>query len=447
MSNQASGTEAASAPAFRAAPPRQAPASVVECVYEALAPAAFGALWSYARWRGTAAADLEARRGFVPPMRGAAVWIHGASAGEMAAGAALRRLLRGREPVLSAAFTTTNQAGLAVAHGSAEPGDTVSLVPWDRRDWLARAFDRLAPRLLLLVETELWPGLIAEAARRGVPVVLVSARIYPRDVARYRWIGPLVRAVLARVTLVLAQNEAERARFVALGADPARCTVAGSLKHLEPEGGTSTPAELASALGITAGEKLVVAGSIHEDEVALLFAALDRIAGLGVRACIAPRHFSAIRSIEVACAARGWSCVRRSRAAGASWRVAILDSVGELRAAYALARVAIVGGAFGAHGGHNPLEPLRARVPVLFGPRMDHFASEAAAVVAALPDTEVRGADEIAARLARWLEDDVARAAAIEAQRRALPRAEEVAERYLSALAPWIGKAAAPPPA
>ncbi len=411
-----------------------------ERAYRFAAGPAFGALLWMSRLAGAAGEDLAARRGLVERTEGA-VWIHGASAGEIRAGASLRSALARAGHHVRAVYTTTNAAGLEVARGVREADDLVSLAPWDAPRWVARAFDRWTPRLLVLIETELWPSLVAEASARRVPVVVAGARIYPRDVSRYRWIAPLVRAMLQRIDLVLAQNEVERARFAALGADPTRCRAIGSLKHLA----TADARPIADGLAVLLrqqGPPILVAGSVHDDELDVLFAALDELSDVPWRCCVAPRHPSAIPGVEARCEARGWTVRRRSTGATApGWRVLLLDRMGELEAAYASAWVAIVGGGFGAHGGHNPLEPLRAGVPFLFGPNMEHFAEEAAAIRALAPETVAADARAIAGRVRAWLPDGEARRKIVALQAAALPDAAEVAQRYVAALSPLLARA------
>ena len=104
-----------------------------------------------------------------------------------------------------------------------------ALAPWDVAAWVNRAFDRWRPAALFLIETELWPRLVFEAYRRQVPVVALSARIYPRDLPRYRAIRGFIAPTLQRLSRVLAQNEIERERFIALGADVRRVRRRGNL--------------------------------------------------------------------------------------------------------------------------------------------------------------------------------------------------------------------------
>ena len=201
-------------------------------MYGAGAALAFPAAWWAARLAGRPAAP--ARRGFLPAAAPAGVWLHGASAGEMAAALRLVRHMRRTHGDFAALYTTTNAAGLAYAARRAAPGDVCSLAPWDAPASIARAFDRVRPALLVLVETELWPRLVLEAFRRSVPVLCASARIYDRDWNGYRLARPWIAPLLRRVACVAAQDDAaQRARFVRLGARAALCHAPGNLKYLD----------------------------------------------------------------------------------------------------------------------------------------------------------------------------------------------------------------------
>jgi 3-deoxy-D-manno-octulosonic-acid transferase len=421
-------TEAASAP------PALAPLTLAERAYHRLAPLAFVLVHLAARLGGTPADALRQRRGFLPAVGDPCLWLHGASAGEMAAASNLVALLRAHGHRFAAAYTSTNAAGLALIQTRLAAGDVSALAPWDAPAWVDRALDRWRPAALCLIETELWPVLIHAATRRGVPVLSVSARIYRRDVARYRLVRGVMAPTLRRLTAVLLQSEAERARFAALGAPLERCAVAGNLKHLAP------PADATAfrlAVGLDGGERVVVVGSLHADEVTFLVAALACLPAPWPRLIVAPRHPPALVAFEHAAARRGWSTARRG-APRSGARVLLLDSVGELRAAYAGAALALVGGSIGAHGGHDLVEPVRAGAPVLFGPHTAHVEPEARALRAAVPESLVRTPQELAGRIGAWLDDEDLRLSALQRQRAVLPDPGVIAARYLTALAAWL---------
>jgi 3-deoxy-D-manno-octulosonic-acid transferase len=416
--------------------PRHAAPTWAESVYGALATAASAAACLGARAAGTAPDRLAARRGDLPPCGSPLFWFHGASAGEMAAAANLAALLRGAGTSFAAGFTTTNQAGLDWLARRAPAGASVALAPWDAPRLVDRAFERWRPRALFLVETELWPGLILAAARRAVPVLCVSARIYPRDVARYGLARRFFAATFARLGAVLAQDEVERQRFLALGVPAERCVAAGNLKHL---GDATEPLEEPRP----AEPGLVVCGSIHADEMRGLFSALESVADLGGRFVVAPRHVAAAEAALREAARRGWPAARRSReAAQSGWRVLVLDTMGELARYYARAALAVVGGSFVKHGGHNLVEPVRAGAPLLFGRHCEHCEPDARRLAAVAPEAQVRSWTDLGERLRDCLCDERRRLDLLARQRAALPDAGAIAARYLSILSPLLANAA-----
>jgi 3-deoxy-D-manno-octulosonic-acid transferase len=367
----------------------------------------------------------------------------------MAAAAQLSRILRADGQLFTPAFTATNAAGVEFAAYHAGGDGVVALSPWDHAGWLRRAFDAWRPRALFLVETELWPGLILEARRRGIPVCAVSARVYPRDVARYRLVRGFTARMLRRLDAMLAQSESERARFLALGAPPDRCLVAGNLKYARLEAAAAPRSSGAIGCALpepTAytpdGGPTVAVGSLHADEVSGVLAALDPILAGATRLVIAPRHRSAVAVIVREAQRRRWRVHCRSAGvAPPGCRLVVLDRMGELPSAYAQASVAVVGGGFAPHGGHNPLEPLIAGTPVLFGPHSGHFEDETRALTAATPEARVE-LSQLGDRVAAWLSNDDLRRDALERQRCALPDGAAIARRYVAVLAPLLGAAA-----
>lgn len=342
-------------------------ATAIDLGYAAVAPVAFGVARIAARALGETVQERRERAGDLPTARAPIFWFHGASAGEMGAAANLAALLRREGFSFTAGYTATNRAGVERAGRFDDAQKVVALVPWDTPSAVRRAFDCWSPAAVFLVETELWPALVAEADRRQVPVVSVSARIYPRDVRRYEAIRALMRPTFCRLTAVLAQDETERQRFTRLGVPPGRCVVGGNLKHLDVDELEMDAGALRRELGVTGGEPIIVCGSMHADEVELLFGAFDTLPLGAVRFIVAPRHPAAGDSIVAAAQRRGWPVHRRSSGASSGWRVLVLDTIGELPSVYGLGTIAVVGGGFAGHGGHNPYEPVRAGAPVLFG--------------------------------------------------------------------------------
>ena len=319
---------------------------------------------------------LPERCGRRPGNPPGAIWVHGASVGEIRAAVALMdRLGESGENVVASTMTFTGRDLL----GRIRPQLPCALAPLDHPWTVEAALRRVRPSALALVETELWPSWIAAAHRRCVPVVVVSGRISDRSFPRYRRIGRWLRPILERIAAIGARSAADAERFRALGASPEKVQVTGDLK-LEPSG---EPASLAEDLKSLLGQvPLIVAGSTHEGEESALLEVLAAVEQAGLRASLvlAPRHPERFDATE-ALARRAGRAVRRRSGLElhplAEGEVLLFDSMGELPGLYARAAVAFVGGSLVPVGGHNLLEPILAGQPVLFGPHTEN-AREAA---------------------------------------------------------------------
>ncbi|MDJ0786104.1 MAG: 3-deoxy-D-manno-octulosonic acid transferase [Myxococcota bacterium] len=330
-----------------------------------------GALF-WPRWR----VGLRERLGARPESPDGAIWVHGASVGEIRAATRLIDALT--EQGIPVVASTTTPSGRDLFR-RVRPGIPCALAPVDHPWCTDRALKQVNPRALILVETELWPSLIASAHRAGVPVSIVSGRISERSFRRYARVGMLLRGTLARLACVGARSGVDAQRFVALGARPERVEVTGDLK-LEPP---VDPANLAPELESLIGEvPLFVAGSTHEGEEAAALTALVAAenAGLPLALVIAPRHLERAQAVANLCENAGRS-VRRRSSPGTSplapGDVLLLDTLGELDGLYARAEVAFVGGTLAPVGGHNLLEPLQQGRPVIFGPYVENAAESA----------------------------------------------------------------------
>jgi len=415
--------------------------SALERIYAALSPGVFGTSLLASYLGGVRGDELRARMGQMPPAAGTVIWLHGASAGEMAAAARLVTVLRRHGYSFQAVFTAANRAGVAYISRQGEIGNLAALAPWDVPAWVSRAFDQWRPAVLFLIETELWPRLVFEAYRRNIPVVSLSARIYPRDVARYRAIRGFIAPTLRRISRILAQNEAERDRFIALGAAAGQCVSIGNLKHLE-ERATCDRERLRRELGLEPADRVIVFGSVHHGEIPMTLEAAQRLAPSGARIVIAPRHLRTAEAVVRQAAARGFEVARRSSGEAAKgWQILVLDSMGELRHFYAIAVAGVIGGGFGKFGGHNPFEALEAGTPVLMGPHFDHFEHEARVLTEVAPEARVSNAEEIARRLRNWLGDESTRQRIFSSQRMILPDSAAIAQRYLDELSPYLAAA------
>ena len=220
------------------------------------------------------------------PADSPSIWLHAVSLGEVSAAAALVRALRARYPTMPFVLTTATPTGRARAQALFGSDIDMRFLPYDTPGSVRRFLTRIRPRLAIIMETELWPNLLHECRRRGVPVVLANARLTPKSVSRYRRLGALFRDALATNTLVAAQSPEDAERFIALGADRARTHVIGNMKFDVQLGGIEHRARDASCALRYAGARPVwIAGSTHAGEEEQL---LEAHAALSGDACRAP---------------------------------------------------------------------------------------------------------------------------------------------------------------
>jgi len=373
-----------------------------------LRPAALAAvLWRGLRNRRYWEA-LSERFGFGPVSAAATLMLHAVSLGEVAAAAPLVRALRARHPELPIVLTTTTPTGRARALALFGDSVAVRYLPYDTPGAMRRLIARARPRIVIVMETELWPNLFDACRRRRIPTILANARLSLHSVARYRRFGALFRGVLAGVT-VAAQSADDAGRFVAIGADPARTLAVGNVKF---DLGVDAPAMQRGAALRSAGwpaRPVWVAGSTHagEDE-AVLAAHSELEAGFpGALLLLAPRHPERFQQVADLLGRLGVRFERRSGAVAvkAATQVLLVDTVGELAALYGAADAAFVGGSLVPVGGHNLLEPAALGVPVITGPSWSNGAEIAQLLLREGAALEVADAQELAAALARLLGD------------------------------------------
>lgn len=340
----------------------------------------------------------------------APIWIHACSAGEVRTIEPLVLALQQRFPGTPLLVTASTSTGMALARRSFTE-HSVAWCPFDAPQSVRAFFDRTGPRMLVLAETELWPNLIMEAARRAVPVVVVNGRLSDKHARRYRRFHRVFAELLPKVTAIGVQDETYAERFAALGANPQRIQVTGNLKF--DAVATSIPARqrarLRAEMGIPEGARVLIFGSTRPGDEVLAASCWRMLRDLlpDLRLIVAPRHTA--RAEEII-SAFGEPIPRRSLSAvlrpSQDSRVTLLDTTGELVAFYSLADVAVIGGSFypGVNG-HNPLEPAALGAATVFGPFMSNFAGPAATLLDARGAIQVQAPEDLGAVLLDLFED------------------------------------------
>jgi 3-deoxy-D-manno-octulosonic-acid transferase len=347
---------------------------------------------------------------------GKSFWVHAVSVGEVLTAVPLLKRLREEYGDWDVRVSVSTFTGLEVAQK--QLGNLpLFYFPFDLSPVVRRFFRRHRPTAIILMELELWPNFLLEAARRGVPVLVANGRITERSALRYSRGGWLTRRFFNWVDSFGAQNEDYRQRFLRVGVDPERVEILGNLKHDRgPAPIAAKGGETRDLLGWKAGEKMVlVAGSTHPGEEALVLSTYRQLLpGWGqLRLVLVPRHVE--RLVEGELDRWGekkdflvrWSALRgaspEAAAATLGDRVLVVDTLGELELFYSLADIVFVGGSLVHHGGHNVFEASRLGKPVLFGPHIANFKEEADLLLGEKAAICVRDGEELARVVDRLL--------------------------------------------
>jgi 3-deoxy-D-manno-octulosonic-acid transferase len=376
------------------------------------APAVFAATLVRAAKDPAYRTHLGERFGLGRRLATPSIWVHAVSVGEVSAAAALLRALHASHPDVSLVLTTATPTGRAQAATLFGADVEVRFLPYDTAGSVRRFLARIRPLAAIIMETELWPNLLHECGRRGVPVLFASARLAAGSVPRYRRFGTLFSAGL-RNAWVAAQSTADADRFIALGADPARTRVVGNLKFDMRLGEAVAESGRELRRRYLGARPVWTAGSTHEGEEDLLLdahAVLER-AVRGALLVLVPRHPQRFEGVAALLERRGLVFDRRGRSETVrpEAQVLLLDTMGELTAFYAASDTAFVGGSLVPVGGHNLLEPAALGVPVITGPHTQNGPEIARLLIEAGGALEVADGTALAAAAGRLLADPALR--------------------------------------
>jgi 3-deoxy-D-manno-octulosonic-acid transferase len=325
------------------------------------------------------------------------LWIHAVSVGETLAAQPVVAQILAQRPETSIVFTTTTLTGQAQAR-RLYPDATVTYFPFDFAFAVRRFLDHHSPRVFATMETEIWPNVTRIARQRGLKLLLANGRISDRSLPRYRAFRVVVGSVLRKYDRVLAREEMDRDRFIAIGAPAEIVEVSGNVKFdFEPD---ESSLEIGPVLEKMIGErKVLVLGSTMEGEDEVLLPEVERfLAEHHAFVIIAPRKPERFELVAGLLATSSLRFVRRSEldiANPPNVDVLLLDTFGELARIYRYATVAFVGGTLIPTGGHNPIEPAAAGVPVCFGPSMSNFREIAQVFLANEAAAEVKSAADV----------------------------------------------------
>ncbi len=374
---------------------------------------------------------------------GALIWIHAVSVGEVVVASKLIERLRRDYPEHRIFVTTTTPTGSERLVRTW--GDQVlhCYLPWDLPWAMARLLEHINPSLVLLIETEIWPNLVAQAKSRRVPIALLNARLSAKSARGYGRFAALLKPTLQALDLIVAQTKADARRFVALGVDHSRLAVSGNIKfdqHLSPEL-REQAANIREQWG-GAARKVWLAASTHEGEERLILHAFQHVREQHPDAllCIVPRHPDRFdRVFELALAADP-KAIRRSKAASVphGTQVIVGDTMGELVALVGAADLVFVGGSLVPTGGHNMLEVAQWGVPVVAGPHVFNFAYASRLLIKAQAMLIANDGQELSSIVTRLLDKEAYLKAMGERGRIAVERERGALERLMQAIKPLL---------
>jgi 3-deoxy-D-manno-octulosonic-acid transferase len=364
-------------------------------------------------------------------------WLHAVSVGEVNIALKLANALRVLEPDLHCVLTTTTTTGFALANKNAPPWIEVMYTPLDYWPIMRRAFSAIRPTRVLLVEAEVWPNLVAFAHECRIPAILVNARLSLRSERRFRRFRFFVAPTFRLLDLVCAQEPEDVDRWAALGVARNRIRAVGSIKY-DPDGherGLEAQEDV-QQIGFNHPDRerpVLFGGSTHRGEEEILARLFLRLRQQfpSLRLFIAPRHVERLREIRWQLDALPLRVALASEVASDRESDAdciVLDTTGELQRWYAIATVVFIGKSLTAHGGQNPVEPIIAGKPVVFGPHMENFATLAKALVLKKGAIQVADMDSLEQAIVALLGDN-------EARQHLVQRAREVLSEHQGATA------------
>lgn len=384
-------------------------------------------------------ARLDERRGGGGNLRpdGALVWLHAASVGELASALPLIGRIAARHVNVLVTTGTVTSSELA---GERLPAGVIhQFLPLDAPRFMRRFLDRWQPDLALFVESDLWPNMMIETSRRGVPMILINGRLSDNSFQRWRRLPKTIGNLLRRFDLCLAGTAADAMRLTELGAP--RVLISGNLKLDVPP----PPADANNLRALSdaiAGRPVIAATSTHAGEDAPMIEAHERLRTNfpGLLTLIAPRHAERGQSIAGIAQAAGLNAALRSRGELPNRKtdIYIADTMGELGLIYRLAPVVFVGGSLVEHGGQNPIEPAKLGAAILHGPHVWNFAEIYDALDRARGAETVLDADRLTAAFGAMLNDPKACARSSEAARKTVDTLGGALDRTLQSLDPYL---------
>lgn len=374
-----------------------------------------------------------------PRPEGRVVWCHAASVGESVSLLLLIEKMHENFPDLSFVLTTGTVTAAHLMERRLPSYALHQYVPIDLRPCLKRFLDHWKPTLAIWIESELWPNTLAMLRARAIPSILLNARMSEKSFRHWSCAKGFARELLSTFSLCLAQTEADRERFAALGAAPVHCV--GNLKY------ASSPLpfnaeELAQLQELTKDRPLWLMASTHPGEEELAIEAHCRLSLQHPRllTILAPRHPVRGDEILAKIANDGLTFARRSRNAPIKpdTQIYLADTMGEMGLFYAWSPITVIGGSFAGTGGHNPIEPAHLGSAVVFGPSMFNFSEIEKEFMSRQAALSVPSGDDIAPAVHRLLQETDLRGRQAQAARLLAEEKRSILGRIINEMNPWL---------
>jgi len=346
------------------------------------------------------------------------LWIHTASVGEVLGSLPIIKGIRQANPELPILLSTMTASGNDMAKERASDVNTITFFPLDHPWAVRRTISLVNPRAFLVAETEIWPNFLMELGRRRIPVMLFNGRISTRSHQWYKRFRFFLNSPLTAISAFCMQSNVDAQRIIEMGANPEMVTVSGNIKfdQAPPEITQGEKKALLQTLGIHTGQPIFIAGSTHRGEEEFMLKVLRSLSPEypDLVLILAPRHLERVREVEILLKREKLSWKLKTqlqgKGEGGGSRVILLDTMGELYKFYSIGTLIFVGGSLVRVGGHNILEPLFYKKPVLFGPFMDHFREISDEVLRRGAGFQIKEADQMVMHAKTLLENPSLRA-------------------------------------
>ncbi|QEW08672.1 3-deoxy-D-manno-octulosonic acid transferase [Nitrincola iocasae] len=378
-------------------------------VLHLLLPSILIRLWLRGRQAPAYRQRWTERLGFTPPLASstAPLWVHAVSVGEVQAVATLIHRFLQHHPEIPVLITTMTPTGADRVKQLFGEQVAHRYCPYDLPWAMSRFLDITQPRGCVIVETELWPNFLRQCQRKQIPTLLANARLSERSARGYARFPSLTRDMLNRLSRVAVQDHTDGERFKALGLDPSRLNVIGSIKfdvEINPQWAKDAR-QLRQHWG--AARPVFLAASTHDDEESQLLANLPELLSAypDLLIVLVPRHPERFDTVAQLCQSSGLTCTRRSQNTLASpdTQIYLADTMGELMSFCSAADIVFVGGSLIERGGHNPLEPALLGKPVITGLHTFNFAAITQGLASAGALSQVKNAKDVMSQLQFWL--------------------------------------------